>query len=82
MPSSIITAKGQTTIPKQVRDHLNLQSGDQIDFVITADGTVLLKPATVHVRELKGLLHRKNMKAVPVRAMNEAVRSTAIQSRR
>jgi antitoxin PrlF len=74
MPSSTLTSKGQTTIPKEVRDHLKLQSGDQIDFVIQSDGTVIVRPATLDVRELKGILHRKNMKAVSVHAMNEAVR--------
>ena len=74
MPSSTITSKGQTTIPKEVREHLKLQSGDQIDFLIRSDGTVVLRPATRHVRELKGILHRKNMKAVSIDAMNEAIR--------
>ena len=74
MPSSTLTSKGQTTIPKPVRDHLKLQAGDQIDFLLREDGTVVLRAATVHVRELKGMLHRKNMKAVPVDAMNEAIR--------
>jgi antitoxin PrlF len=74
MPSSTLTSKGQTTIPKEIRDHLRLQSGDQIDFFIQGDGTVIVRPATLHVSELKGILHRKNMKAVSVHAMNEAVR--------
>jgi len=74
MPSSTLTSKGQTTIPKEVRDHLKLQSGDQIDFLIRPDGTVVLRPAKLDVRELKGILHRKNMKAVSIDAMNEAVR--------
>jgi AbrB family looped-hinge helix DNA binding protein len=74
MPSSTLTSKGQTTIPKEVRDHLKLQSGDQIDFLIRADGSVVLRPATIHVRELKGILHRKNMKPVSIDAMNEAIR--------
>ena len=74
MPSSTLTSKGQTTIPKEVRDHLKLQSGDQIDFLIRPDGTVVLRPAKLDVRELKGILHRKNMNAVSIDAMNEAVR--------
>ena len=74
MPSSTLTSKGQTTIPKEVRQHLKLQTGDQIDFLIRADGTVVLRPTTLHVRELKGILHRKNMKAVSIEAMNEAIR--------
>ena len=74
MPASTLTTKGQTTIPKQVRDHLKLQSGDQIDFVIQPDGSVVVRPATLHVKELKGILHRNRMKGLPVSAMNEAMR--------
>jgi AbrB family looped-hinge helix DNA binding protein len=74
MPSSTLTSKGQTTIPKLIRDHLKLRSGDQIDFLVRPDGVVVLRPATLNVRELKGMLHRKNMKAVSVDAMNEAIR--------
>ena len=74
MPASTLTSKGQTTIPKEVRDHLRLHSGDQIDFVVQADGSVVLRPATTHVKELKGLLRRKGMKAVSLNAMQSAVR--------
>ena len=69
-----MTSKGQTTIPKQIRDHLKLRSGDQIDFLVRTDGAVVLRPATLHVRELKGFLHRKKMTAVSVDAMNKAIR--------
>lgn len=74
MPASTLTSKGQTTIPKDVRNHLKLRTGDQIDFVIEPDGSVVIRPATVHVRELKGILHRKGMKPLSVNAMNAAVR--------
>ena len=74
MPSSTLTSKGQTTIPKEVREHLKLHTGDQLDFLIREDGTVVLRPATLHDRELRGILHRVNMKVVPVDAMNDAVR--------
>jgi antitoxin PrlF len=73
MLSSTITVKGQTTIPKAVREHLNLQSGDQLDFVIQSDGSVVVRPAALNVKHLRGILHRKNMKPVPVDAMNAAV---------
>ena len=74
MPASTLTSKGQTTIPKDIRNHLKLRTGDQIDFVIEPDGSVVIRPATVHVRELKGILHRKGMKPLSVNAMNAAVR--------
>ena len=75
MPSSTLTSKGQTTIPKEIREYLKLQSGDQIDFLIRKDGTVVLRPATLSVRELRGILHRRNMKSVSIDEMNLAIRN-------
>ena len=46
MSTAVLTSKGQTTIPKDVRDYLGLRAGDRIEFVLTEDKTVLLKPAT------------------------------------
>ena len=74
MPASTLTRKGQTTIPKEVRDYLKLEAGDQIDFLIQPDGSVVVRPATIHVKDLKGILHRKGMKAVSVDAMNKSIR--------
>ena len=74
MPTAVITVKGQTTIPKKIRNHLNLHPGDQIDFVIGENGKVVLEPATLDVKELEGILHRPGMKAVPVDEMKEAVK--------
>ncbi|MDP6548827.1 MAG: AbrB/MazE/SpoVT family DNA-binding domain-containing protein [Dehalococcoidia bacterium] len=33
MPKGKITAKGQVTIPKEVRRRLGLRTGDELDFV-------------------------------------------------
>jgi AbrB family looped-hinge helix DNA binding protein len=74
LPAATLTSKGQTTIPKEVRDHLKLQSGDQIDFIIQPDGTVLIRPATIQVHELKGMLHRTGLKPVSVETMTNVVR--------
>lgn len=64
MPASHITSKGQTTIPKSIRDHLHLQPGDRIDFVVEANGKVVLEPVTIDVMDLEGILHRPGMKVV------------------
>ena len=45
-PSVRVQAKGQVTIPKEFREKLNLQPGDQVVFVDTEDG-VIIKPAVV-----------------------------------
>ena len=73
MPEATLTTKGQVTIPKAVRDHLKLETGARLDFVIEDDGTVVVKPVTRHVRELAGLLHRPGRRRVTVREMDEAI---------
>ena len=42
MIESTITAKGQTTLPKVVREALSLQAGDRVRYVIQADQVRLL----------------------------------------
>lgn len=38
-----ITSKGQVTIPKEIREKLDLQEGDQLEFVITDDGELTIR---------------------------------------
>lgn len=52
---STITAKGQTTIPVEVRRALGLKPGDRIDYVIR-DGRVELAPRNLRAGDLAGLL--------------------------
>ena len=63
MTVATLTSKGQTTIPKQVREHLKLNPGDKLDFVIESEGRVVIRPAKLDVRELKGLLKRTDGKS-------------------
>jgi AbrB family looped-hinge helix DNA binding protein len=70
----MITAKGQTTIPKEIRDYLHLQAGDRIDFVVEESGKVVVEPATLDVAELEGILHRPGMKALSSEDMKKALR--------
>jgi antitoxin PrlF len=51
--TATITAKGQTTIPKSVRDQLHLKPGDRVEFVVRDDGTALMVPATMTLAQLK-----------------------------
>lgn len=74
MPSATITSKGQITLPKAIRDLLRLGTGDRVDFIVKDDGTVILSPATVDVRELRGLLHRPGLVPLSVEEMNAIIR--------
>ena len=73
MPDATLTTKGQVTIPKAIRDHLRLDTGDRVSFVIHDDGTVVVQPVTRHVRDLAGLLHRSGRRAVSVKEMDEGI---------
>lgn len=59
MSTATLTSKGQVTIPKPVRDALQLHAGDRINFVVRDDGVVEIRPATVDLKRLKGLLRRR-----------------------
>lgn len=50
MMSVRVQAKGQVTIPKEIREKLNVQPGDLVVFVETDEG-VMVKPAAVMTNE-------------------------------
>lgn len=68
-----ITSKGQITIPKDIRDILKIGPGDQIDFIISDQGDVLISPRTCDFRLLKGFFHKKGRKAATLEDMEKAI---------
>jgi antitoxin PrlF len=72
---STITAKGQTTIPKAVREHLKLKPGQRVKYFIHPDGTVVLLP-TLPVTALRGLL-RWNGRPATLEDMDAAIAAAA-----
>ena len=77
MPRATITSKGQVTIPKEVREHLHVDTGDKVDFVVQGDGTVLVRPL-LPVTRLKGLLYRPGQRAATIEEMNDAIAESAV----
>jgi antitoxin PrlF len=73
MPIATVTSKGQVTIPKVVRDLMHIDAGDQIDFVVTERGDVLVRSVSLDVRALRGMLKRPRRKSVSVEQMNAAI---------
>ena len=63
---STLTSKGQTTIPKEIRDGLGMRPGDRIRFTLLADGTVIMRAKTRRLLDLAGSLYRKGRKRLPV----------------
>jgi len=40
---TMVTQKGQVTIPKKVRDRLNIKQGDEVIFEVNEDNVVIRK---------------------------------------
>lgn len=62
--TSTLTRKGQTTIPKAVRDQLGLEPGDRIEFVPDATGGVTLRRRRIYtLDDLAGCVPRPSRAA-------------------
>lgn len=53
MPIAILTAKGQMTIPKEIRKALNLKPEQRVSIVIEDDHAVI-KPLTGNILDIGG----------------------------
>jgi len=65
-----LTSKGQTTIPKEIRDSLCMKAGDRMTFTLMPDSTVIMRLKSKSVTELAGALHKKGRKPVPVEQLS------------
>lgn len=72
MPSASLTSKGQITIPKVIRELLQVSTGDRLEFIVDG-GRVLIRAGTLDFRSLGGLLHKAGRKPVSLKEMGEAV---------
>lgn len=75
-----ITAKGQVTIPKQIRDKLRLRPGDRIDFILDSGDEVRVVPVTASVEQLKGMVP-KPRKPVTLEQIDDAIARAYERSR-
>ncbi|SPJ25999.1 AbrB/MazE/SpoVT family DNA-binding domain-containing protein [Palleronia abyssalis] len=74
MMESGVTAKGQTTLPRKVRQLLDLHAGDRVRYVVLDHGEVRVSKLRP-VSELAGCL--KAPRAVTLDDMDEAIASGA-----
>jgi len=65
-----LTSKGQTTIPKVIRDTLAMKPGDRLTFTLMPGGTVVMRVKNKRVMDLAGTLHKKRRKAVPIERLS------------
>ncbi len=73
MASATLTSKGQLTIPKEVRDALQVRAGDVLDFRQESDGSFRIRARKVHATSLAGVLHRQGQRRVSLEEMDAAI---------
>jgi antitoxin PrlF len=70
MTEATLTSKGQTTIPKEIRDRLHMKAGDRMTFTLMPDDTVVMRLKSKSVVELAGSLHKKGRKSIPLEQLS------------
>lgn len=74
-----VTSKGQITLPKDLRDKLNLSVGDRVEFFIDQEQGARLVVKHVPVTMLKGMLPRPSQ-PVSIEDMDKAILEGAAKS--
>ena len=72
MSTATISTKGQITIPANVRQALQVDTGDRVEFVEVEAGRYEFVAATRSVTELKGMFG-KAKRVVSIEEMNRAI---------
>jgi len=82
MPLATITSKGQVTIPKEVRDRLQLRTGDQLDFIDLQDGTMAVRKRALRVDDVFGAFAHRADRAVSLDEMDQAIAASVSKRNR
>jgi len=75
MLNSVLSSKGQLTLPKEVRDELHVGKGDRVKFLKTSKGKFEIVAASNDVSELCGII--KTDKVVSLEEMEDAIHRRA-----
>ena len=68
--AATLTSKGQTTIPKEIRESLGMKAGDRMTFTLMPDGTVVMRVKNKSITQLAGMLHKKGRKPVRIEQLS------------
>lgn len=73
MPLHTVTQEWLEGLPEEVRNHLHLQPGDKVEFVLEPEGRVEVRPLSGSIMSLFGILHRPGEPPATIEEMDEAV---------
>jgi AbrB family looped-hinge helix DNA binding protein len=71
-----MSSKGQITIPKEMRELLNLSPGDQLVYSVI-DGEIVITPKNIDLKDLAGFLGNPPNGYATLEEIDEAVVQTA-----
>jgi AbrB family looped-hinge helix DNA binding protein len=80
MTTATVTSKGQITIPAEVRQALQVEAGDRVEFIEVEPGRFELVAATRSVTELKGMFGKAH-KSVSIEDMNRTIAARGASAR-
>jgi antitoxin PrlF len=70
MTESTITAKGQTTVPADVRAQVQAQPGTRLVWSVAPDGTIIVRAKTRSILDMAGIAKAPRARRVPIDSMN------------
>lgn len=70
MSESTLTAKGQATIPADVRALVHVKPGTKLVWSVTTDGTIIVRAKAKSILNMAGMLKAPKGKHVSVEDMN------------
>ncbi|MBC7683181.1 MAG: AbrB/MazE/SpoVT family DNA-binding domain-containing protein [Ferruginibacter sp.] len=80
MTTATISSKGQITIPADVRQAMQVDTGDRVEFVELEPGRYEFVAATRSVTQLKGMFGTA-VKTVSIEEMNQAIAARGASAR-
>lgn len=70
MTESTITAKGQTTVPADVRARVHAKPGTRLVWSVMPDGTIIVRAKTKSILDMASMLKAPKGKRIGVEEMN------------
>ena len=78
MYQSVVLSEGQTTLPKPVREALEVEAGDTLRYIISEGTVQVLRLRSV--AELAGMLARVGQALISLDDMDDAIAQGEIES--
>lgn len=73
MSAATLTSKGQTTIPKDIRDGLGIAPGDQLDFHLLSNGSATMRVRRGALNDFIGILRKPGQRPLSLKAMDDGI---------